>query len=329
MVVARPRDAVAWALYYPPILTALAGRGAVPPGLPPGLQAAVDAVAANDYAGALDALDAVPDAARDARYWTYRAGVLLNVGRVDEAGAAIARALALDPEAGDALAQRAIIEIVQNRAGGARRRPARGRAEPGFRRCRHRPVLRAAGRLPARGSAGGAAHRGRAHPEDALAWARAELEQMFGNLGASRDAARAGGRPRPDLARTQMVLGFAALTRIDIDQAKAAFERAIELDSANPLPRLGLGLAIIRSGDLDAGGRQIEIAAALDPNDSLIRSYLGKTYFEEKRGPLDAEQFAIAKELDPNDRTPWFYDDPPPDRERPVEALRNIENLSP
>ena len=77
-----------------------------PPGLPPGLQAAVDAVAANDYAGALDALDAVPEAARDARYWTYRAGVLLNVGRVEEAGAAIERALALDPEAGDALAQR-------------------------------------------------------------------------------------------------------------------------------------------------------------------------------------------------------------------------------
>ena len=53
-----------------------------------------------------------------------------------------------------------------------------------------------------------------------------------------------------------MVLGFAALTRIDISEAKAAFERAIELDSANPLPRLGLGLAIIRSGDLDAGGRR-------------------------------------------------------------------------
>ena len=147
------------------------------------------------------------------------------------------------------------------------------------------------------------------NPEDALAWARlAELEQMFGDLGASRDAAEQAVALAPDLARTQMVLGFAALTRIDIDQAKAAFERAIELDSANPLPRLGLGLAIIRSGDLNAGGREIEIAAALDPNDSLIRSYLGKAYFEEKRDPLDAEQFAIAKELDPNDPTPWFYD---------------------
>ena len=147
------------------------------------------------------------------------------------------------------------------------------------------------------------------NPEDALAWARlAELEQMFGDVRASRNAADQAVALAPNLARTQMVRGFAALTRIDISEAKAAFERAIALDSANPLPRLGLGLAIIRSGDLDAGGREIEIAAALDPNDSLIRSYLGKTYFEERRDPLDAEQFAIAKELDPNDPTPWFYD---------------------
>jgi tetratricopeptide (TPR) repeat protein len=123
-----------------------------------------------------------------------------------------------------------------------------------------------------------------------------------------------------------MVLGFAALTRIDISEAKAAFERAIALDSAEPLARLGLGLAIIRSGDLDAGGRQIEIAAGLDPNDSLIRSYLGKTYFEERRDPLDAEQYAIAKELDPNDPTPWFYDAIRLQTvNRPVEALRNIQ----
>ena len=158
MVVARPRDAVAWALYYPPILTALAGRGAVPPGLPPGLQAAVDAVAANDYAGALDALDAVPEAARDARYWTYRAGVLLNVGRVEEAEAAIERALALDP-GGRRRARPAGGHPggPEPPGGGARRCAARARAEPGFGRCRHRPVLRPAGRLPARGSAGGAA----------------------------------------------------------------------------------------------------------------------------------------------------------------------------
>ena len=328
MIVARPRDAVAWALYYPPILAELAGGGAPPRPLPPGLQAAIERVAANDYAGALAALEAVPEAARDARYYTYRAGVLLNVGRVDEAAAAIQRALALDPNAGEALAQRAIIQVVQNRKADAladARRAVELRPDFSAARIALSYALQANFQLEeARAVLREAVER---KPEDALAWARlAELEQMFGELGASRDAAERAVALAPELARTQIVLGFAALTRIDIDQAKASFERAIALDSANPLPRLGLGLAIIRSGDLNAGGRQIEIAAALDPNDSLIRSYLGKAYFEEKRDPLDAEQYAIAKELDPNDPTPWFYDAIRLQTvNRPVEALRNIE----
>src|SRR5918992_1667808 len=74
MIVVRPRDAVAWALYYPPILAELAGRGVRPRPLPPGLQDAIERVADNDYAGALQALEAVPEAARDARYYTYLAG---------------------------------------------------------------------------------------------------------------------------------------------------------------------------------------------------------------------------------------------------------------
>ena len=154
----------------------------------------------------------------------------------------------------------------------------------------------------------------------------AEIELSFGNLNAAQAAAERAVTLAPDLERTQMVLGFAALTRIDIDQAKAAFEHAIRLDSAEPLARLGLGLAKIRVGDLAAGRRELEIAAALDPNNSLLRSYLGKAYFEEKRGPQDADQFRIAKQLDPNDPTPWFYDAIRLQTEnRPVEALRNIE----
>ena len=149
---------------------------------------------------------------------------------------------------------------------------------------------------------------------------------MFGELGASRDAAERAVALAPELARTQMVLGFAALTRIDIDQAKASFERAIALDSADPLPRLGLGLAHDPQRRSRGGRRELEIAAALDPNNSLLRSYLGKAYFEERRDPLDAEQFAIAKELDPNDPTPWFYDAIRLQTEnRPVEALRDLE----
>jgi tetratricopeptide (TPR) repeat protein len=328
MIVARPRDAVAWALYYPPILAELAGRSARPRPLPFGLQTAIERVADNDYAGALQALETVPEVARDARYYTYLAGVLLNVGRTDEAAAAIERALALDPEAGAALAERAIIHVVQNREPAAVTDARRAvELSPGSSSARIALsyALQATFQLEeAREVLREAVAR---NPEDALAWARlAELELMFGELGAARDAAEQAVALAPELARTQMVLGFAALTRIDISEAKASFERAIALDSANPLSRLGLGLAKIRRSDLEDGRHEIEIAAALDPNDALIRSYLGKAYFEERRDDLAVEQYAIAQQLDPNDPTPWLYDAIRKQLDnRPVEALHDLE----
>ncbi|MGE5256765.1 MAG: FecR domain-containing protein, partial [Hyphomicrobiales bacterium] len=71
-IVARPRDAVHWALYYPPVIYTAPG--------------------------------AVPLPANDPRFYVQRASRLLAVGRVEEAGAEIDRALSLDPKASDALA---------------------------------------------------------------------------------------------------------------------------------------------------------------------------------------------------------------------------------
>src|ERR687892_940813 len=225
MIVVRPRDAVAWALYYPPVLAELAGPDARPRPLPPGLQTAIERVADNDYIAALAALEAVPEAARDARYWTYRAGVLLNVGRVEQAGAAIERALAVDPEAGEALAQRAIIHVVQNRRQEAlaeARRAVELSPESSAARIALSYALQATFQLEeAREVLREAVER---TPEDALAWAPlAELELMFGELDAAQEAAERAVALAPGLSRTHMVLGFAALTRIDIDGAKAAF----------------------------------------------------------------------------------------------------------
>jgi len=78
-----------------------------------------------------------------------------------------------------------------------------------------------------------------------------------------------------------MVQGFVHLAQIDTTKARQDFTTAIELDSTEPLARLGLGLALIRDGDLEEGREQIEIAVILDPNNSLLRSYLGKAYYEE------------------------------------------------
>ena len=143
---------------------------------------------------------------------------------------------------------------------------------------------------------------------------------------AALEAAQKAETLSPALARTQTVLGYAYLTRIDVDKAKTAFERAIQGDPADPLPRLGMGLAKIRDGDLDEGTREIETAASLDPNNSLVRSYLGKAYYEQKRDGLASGEYEQAKLLDPEDPTPWFYDAiEKQTTNRPVEALHDLQ----
>jgi len=136
-------------------------------------------------------------------------------------------------------------------------------------------------------------------------------------------------------------LGFAYLTQVKTRQSKEAFQKAIELDQADPMPRLGLGLAKIREGGwpkwepdfwkmvdkgLLEGTRELEIAASLDPDNSLVRSYLGKAYYEETRDKLATDQFDMAKKLDPSDPTPYFYSAiEKQTTNRPVEALFDLQ----
>ncbi|MGI9309614.1 MAG: TonB-dependent receptor domain-containing protein, partial [Gammaproteobacteria bacterium] len=146
-------------------------------------------------------------------------------------------------------------------------------------------------------------------PEDALAWARlAELHLMLGDKQEATDAAQKAAELAPNLGRIQITLGFTALAEFRASDAQAAFEKAITLDSADPLPHLGLGLARISMGELAQGRSEIEVAVGLGSNDALLRAYLGKAYFEEKRAPLDSQQFTIASQLDPMDPTPWLYE---------------------
>jgi tetratricopeptide (TPR) repeat protein len=295
--VVRPRDAVHWALYYPPVM--LFAPGAVPKEDP-----------------------------GDPRYRAYRAAQLLAVGRVDEAGVDIQQALRLDPAYSDAHALQAVIFVVQNERDKALA-AAQKAVDTGPRSATARIAMSYAQQaaFDLEGARATVEEAVELDPENALAWARlAELQSSFGRLGQALDAAKKAVDLDPNLSRTQMVLGFAYLTQVKTTDSRAAFESAIALDQADPLSRLGLGLAKIRDGDLDAGGRQIEIAASLDPNNSLIRSYLGKTYFEQKQTGLDEREYAIAKELDPNDPTPWFYDAiAKQTTNRPVEALHNFE----
>jgi len=326
--VVRPRDAVQWALYYPPVAYFRPEdfQGGQPwQGM---ARNSVDAYMKGDYQRAFEALKGAPADITEPRFFAYRASLLLGVGRVDEAGPDLDRALKLNPNYSDALALQSIIAVVQNdkeRALGLAQKAVSADAKSATALTALSYAQQANFNLEdARSSLQQAVQ---VDPNNALAWARlAELHMSFANLDEALEAAQKAVSLNPSLSRTQMVLGFAYLLRVNTGEAKSAFTKAIEFDQADSLSRLGLGLAKIRDGDLEEGRKEIEVAASLDPNNALVRSYLGKAYYEEKRSEAAERDYATAKQLDPKDPTPYFYDAiQKQTTNRPVEALQDME----
>ena len=325
-IVVRPRDAVQWTLYFPTVLDYTARGASI--GGESSIQESIDLYRRGRLAEAIARLDRVPEASRNARILSYRAGLLLLVGRLDEAAPDLERALALDPRHSDALALQAIIAVVRNDSDSAQTLASRAiAADPQSAAARIALSYAEQSQFKIDQALASARKAVELDPQNALARARvAELEMSKGNLDRALDEAKQAAALNPELAKTQAVLGFVHLARIDPGAAKASFAKAIALDDADPLPRLGMGLARIREGDLAGGREEIEIATSLDPGRSLLRSYLGKAYYEEKRDRLAGVQFDMAKGLDPKDPTPWFYDAIRKQTEnRSVEALQDLE----
>jgi tetratricopeptide (TPR) repeat protein len=327
-VVARPRDAVQWTLHYPPVL--YFKRDEFPAGTDwQGMvRRSLESYTSGDIRGAFDAIAAAPATVPDARFFAYRAQLLLTVGRVDEAAADIERALQLAPGDANALALQTIIAITQGDKTRALATAQQAVQSSPKSATAHLALSYAQqARFDLEGARASAENAVALDPNNALGWARvSELWASFAELDRAQRAAERAVVLEPNLSRTQTVLGFAYLMRVKTKDAKAAFEKAIGLDQADPLARLGLGLAKIREGNLREGGREIETAASLDPSNAIVRSYLGKTYYEEKRTGLDQREYEMAKQLDPNDPTPPFYDAiAKQTTNRPVEALRDMQ----
>ncbi|MBA3570905.1 MAG: TonB-dependent receptor, partial [Pyrinomonadaceae bacterium] len=327
-IVVRPRDAVQWALYYPPVLYLRPDEFPPGPGWQGMVRQSIELYLRGDRQQAFEGIATVPETVRDPRFFVYRASLLVAVGRVDEADADIKRALRLAPNDSNALALQSVIAVVQNEKDQALDVARRAvEAAPGSATALIALSYAQQATFDLEGARASLERAVQLDPKNVLAWARlAELWSSFGRLEQALKAAQKAVILEPDLSRTQTVLGFACLTEVKTTQAKEAFDKAIALDQADPLPRLGLGLAKIREGELDEGRREIELATSLDPNSSIVRSYLGKAYYEEKRMPLDEHQYTTAEELDPKDPTPWFYDAiAKQTTNRPVEALQDMQ----
>ena len=169
-----------------------------------------------DLDKAFESIAGVPEQFRDPRLFTYRASLLLSVGRVDEAGADIEKALKLTPNDSEAVAIQSIIAVVQND-----KERGLSLAKKAVEMDPHSAAARIAlsYALQANFDLGDALNTLKEavtfEPENALAWARlAELWLTFGELNKALKAANKAVTLNPHLARTQTVLGFAYLTRL-------------------------------------------------------------------------------------------------------------------
>jgi Tfp pilus assembly protein PilF len=305
-ILVQPRDAVQWALYYPPLLEA-EDAAALPHFTSDENSARADlargAAALNggkpeearrDFDSAEKGLAAQPHSKVLALVEAHRALALLVSNHLEEARQAADKAADIAPELPS-------VALVNSYVAQAR-----------FDLSAARAWLEKALTLA---------------PNKAFLYARlAEIELGFGEVRAAEEhVARALALDGDDVYALT-VQGFTKLIENETQDAADSFAKAAQKDSAFPLPRLGLGLAAVREGDLDTGKDEIERAVYLAPNVALYRSYLGKAFFEMDDEGRAAKEYEEAMALDPLDPTPYLY------RaynelalNRPVNALGDVE----
>ena len=326
-LIVNSRGTARWALYYPPIIE-YGSKSKLKKAQGSIRSKATILYETGKFVDAINALKKIPPGKRTKDDYNLEAGLLLSVGRVDQARISLAEVIRTDPDNATAQALESIIALVNNDKEGAlrlARKAVTDNSTSSVARIALSYALQANFNLNQ--AIFNLEEAATLSPTNALVQARiAELELARGQANQALSAARRAVLLNPNLSYTQTVLGFSHLIRVDLPSAMIAFKQAIALDSSGPLPRLGLGLAKIRNGALDAGTLEIEIAAGLDPNNPLIRTYLGKSYYDQKKNKLAASEYEIAKKMDAEDPTPWFFHAIQKQTEnRPIEALGDLQ----
>ncbi|MEE9397127.1 MAG: FecR domain-containing protein [Methylococcales bacterium] len=326
-LIVNSRDTVQWALYYPPIID-YSSKTQLKKAQEINRDKVFTFYETGNVVKAINELKKIPAEKRTISDYNLEAGLLLSMGRVDQARLSLANVTQTHPDNSTAQALESIIELVNNDKKSAlrlARKAVANNSTSSVARIALSYALQANFNIEL--AIVNLEEAATLSPNNSLIQARiAELELARGQTNHALIAARRAAILNPNLSYAQTVLGFSYLIKVDLPSAISAFQQAIALDSSDPLPRLGLGLSKIRKGDLDGGTLEIEIAAGLNPNNPLIRTYLGKSYYDQKKGNLAANEYEVAKELDPKDPTSWFFQAIQKQTEnRPIDALSDLQ----
>ena len=230
----------------------------------------------------------------------YRAGVLLGVGRVEEARAAISGVAGSHP--GRRALERMIAAVKFMEAEEWKRESLKTMGE----------ALAESYYLQSRSDLVGAREAARMAitlaPENGYAWARvAELEFSFSRTREAGAALAKALRLAPRNAQAHALRGFLLSADNRIEGAAKSFEQAVRLDGALGNGWLGLGLTKIKRGDLEGGRGDLQTAATVEPTVAGFHSYLGKAFSMEGRSEEARKDLDLARALDPDDPTPLLY----------------------
>jgi tetratricopeptide (TPR) repeat protein len=285
-----------WALYYPAVLDPadLHLNHANRPPL-------AKSLAAYQRGNLLAAVDQLPARAPDeVAGRLYHAGVLLAVGRVDEARQLLAGVPRKEP--GRRALER-MIAAVRMQPQEEWRTPALATASEAIAESYY---LQSGAKLePARLAALRATELA---PRNGFAWTRvAELEFSAGRTKAARVAIEKGLALTPENARAHALQGFILSADNRIGEARTCFQNSVRLDGGFGNGWLGLGLTKIKQGELAAGRADLQTAATVEPTSSIFHSYLGKAFSQEGRRDEAAKDLKLAGLLDPVDPTPPLY----------------------
>jgi tetratricopeptide (TPR) repeat protein len=285
-----------WALYYPAVLDpAELGMAA---GEKRATAKSLEAYKAGDLLGALESYP--EGAATTAGGKLYRAGVLLAVGRVDEANAALKGIPAGDSGRRALERMIAAVKFEERDEWPAESIKTAGEAlaESYYRQSRS----------DLKGARDAAEPATRLAPENGFAWTRlAEMEFSFSRTKPAAAALEKALALTPRNAQAHALKGFVLSADNEIAAARKSFEEAVRLDGALGNAWLGLGLTKIKRGELEEGRADLQTASTVEPTVSGFHSYLGKAFSMEDR-PVDARRdLDLAMRLDPNDPTPLLY----------------------